>query len=222
MSNHAFINLVDTMGGDLAVVNSARVSYGKSSPELTDKDERLIGRLLRDKHGTPFEQATMTWYVRCPIFIAREWMRHRIGSFNEISGRYRELDTDFYTPKTFRMPNPDDAKAMNYKYVAAPPEVQDEAHEIVADVYDHVAKAYKDLLALGIANEHARIILSVGIYTEFRWTVNARALMNFLALRNHPAAMAEIRAYASSIEHIWSQEMPATHAAFIAANRVAP
>lgn len=222
MSQHAFIELVDTMGGDLAVVNSARVSYGKHSMEMTEKDERLIHRLLRDKHGTPFEQTVMTWYIKCPIFVAREWMRHRIGSFNEISGRYKKLETDFYTPKKFRMPNPDDTKVMNYKYVDASEEVNEQARMIVEKLYKDAEEAYEDLLELGIANEHARIILPVGIYTEFRWTVNARALMNFLALRNAPPAMAEIRAYAYSIEHIWGQQMPVMHAAFNENNRVAP
>lgn len=221
MSEHAFINLVEIMGRDLSVVNSARVSYGKSSMEMTEKDERLIHRLLRDKHGTPFEQAVMTWYVRCPIFIAREWMRHRVGSFNEISGRYKELSTDFYVPKRFRMPG-DDKVQMNYKYIEAPDEIHDEAVEILNGAYEAVADAYRRLLDLGIAKEHARLPLSVGIYTEFRWTVNARALMNFLALRNHPSAMGEIRAYARSIEHVWSQEMPITHAAFVENGRVAP
>lgn len=221
-ASHSFIELVDKMGGDLAVVNSARVSFGKSSNELNDRDKALINRLLRDKHGTPFEQATMTWYVRCPIFVAREWMRHRMGSFNEISGRYRELPTDFYTPKKFRMPSPDDNKVMNYKYIAAPDEIDDEARKLVNELYDDAALTYRRLLELGIANEHARIVLPVGIYTEFRWTVNARALMNFLALRTHASAMGEIRVYAKSIEHIWGQVMPVMYEAFINNGRIAP
>lgn len=209
------------MGGDLAVVNSARVSYGKSSVELNDKDARLIHRLLKDKHGTPFEQATMTFYVRCPIFVAREWFRHRMGSFNEISGRYKELTCDFYTPRKFRVPAPEEVQ-MNYRYVDADEELNDEATKIVSDLYTDAEIAYRRLLEIGIAKEHARIVLPVGIYTEFRWTVNARALMNFLALRNHPSAMAEIRAYASAIEKIWGDSMPITYAAFIENSRVAP
>lgn len=221
VSEHAFINLVEIMGGDLSVVNSARVSYGKSSIELTEKDERLIHRLLRDKHGTPFEQAVMTWYIRCPIFVAREWMRHRVGSFNEISGRYKELNTDYYTPKKFRVPG-DDKVQMNYKYGEADDQLNAEATDLVNECYENITEVYRRLLDMGIAKEHARIVLPVGIYTEFRWTVNARALMNFLALRNHPAAMGEIRAYARSIEHVWSHQMPVTHAAFTQNNRVAP
>lgn len=219
--SHALIHLVDTMGGDLAVVNSARVSYGKSSMELDDKDERLINRLLRDKHGTPFEQATMTWYVRCPIFVMREWIRHRMGSFNEISGRYKELETDFYTPKHFRMPAPEEVQ-MNYKYIDAPEDINEDATHTVAAAYEEATKAYRALLDMGIAKELARIVLPVGIYTEFRWTVNARALMNFLALRNHPAAQHEIRQYARAVEQVWSQYMPVTHKAFVDNDRVAP
>lgn len=219
-ADHAFINLVETMGGDLAVVNSARVSYGKSVSELNEKDERLIGRLLRDHHGTPFEQSVFTFYVRCPIFVAREWFRHRIGSFNEISGRYKELEMDFYVPKKFRVAS--DGPQMDYKYEDADEGLNATASIAVRRAYKQAETAYKDLLELGIAKEHARIVLPVGIFTEFRWTVNARALMNFLTLRNHPAAMGEIRAYARSIEKIFSDQMPVTYAAYIAADRVAP
>lgn len=500
---HAFINLVETMGGDLAVVNSARVSYGSSSVELTEKDERLISRLLRDHHGTPFEQSVMTFYVRCPIFVAREWFRHRMGcltgdteitlssesgktvykrtikeiydlkhggvvdqmpvlvkngtskagtpvfrdarrryknaertrilpncqdrtmrvldeetglfttgkmadvwetgvkevylvetedgksvrasaehpfltddgwvkakdltgeeflvsskpvaandrvipprlregigiwvqmlrrrmidprgatcyicghffeadqidldhvvpvvadlklaldednikpackachraksneeqaftadgrrktvlgikwvkikskpiivgeemtydiemeaphhnyvanglvvhnSFNEISGRYKELPTDFYVPRQFRIPNPD-TKQMDYKYIDAPDELNAEATAIAKKLYKQAEDAYRALLDAGIAKEHARIVLPVGIFTEFRWTVNARALMNFLALRNEPSAMGEIRSYARGIEKLFSDFMPVTHKAFVDAKRVAP
>lgn len=219
--DHAFINLVETMGGDLAVVNSARVSLGASSAELTEKDERLIGRLLRDHHGTPFEQAVMTFYVRCPIFVAREWFRHRMGSFNEISGRYKELSPDFYVPKQFRVPVPD-AKQMDYRYDDADPVLHDQAAMLTRKLYKQARDTYRELLDMGIAKEHARIVLPVGLFTEFRWTVNARALMNFLALRNDPAAMGEIRAYARAIEKLFSDFMPATHKAFVDAGRVAP
>lgn len=220
-NRHAFINLVEIMGGDLAVVNGARVSYGKSSSSLNERDERLIHRLMRDRHGSPFEQAVMTFYVRCPIFVMREWIRHRMGSFNEISGRYRELRTDFYTPRKFRVPAPREVQ-MNYKYVAADEETNREATDIFEGAYSLAQHAYKRLLEMGIAKEHARIILPVGIYTEFRWTVNARALMNFLSLRTAPEAMGEIRSYALGIEKLWAQEMPITHAAFIENGRVAP
>lgn len=218
----AFVQVVEMMGGDLAVVNSARVSYAKSSAELTEKDERLINRLLRDQHGTPFEQAVFTFYVKCPIFVAREWMRHRVGSFNEVSGRYKKLDTEFYTPKKFRMPDPERVQ-MDYKYADAPDNIDKLARDAVGTVYEYIAKTYDYLVDdLGIAKEHARIILPVGIYTEFRWTVNARALMNFIALRTHPTAMREIRTYATAIENMFSNAMPATHAAFVENGREAP
>lgn len=221
MSEHAFVELVDKMGGDLSVCNSARVSYGKHSMELTEKDERLIHRLLKDRHGTPFEQATMTFYVRCPIFVAREWMRHRIGSFNEISGRYSQLPTDFYMPERFRVPNPD-TKQMDYKYIDADDTLNEQAQIVAAHAYEVAQDAYHTLLEMGIAKEHARIILPVGLFTEFRWTVNARSLMNFLSLRTAPGAMAEIRGYATFIEQLWATWMPVTAAAFEKYGRVAP
>lgn len=233
----AYVNLVEFMGGDLAVVNSARVSYRKSSYELTEKDERLINRLLRDRHGTPFEQAVFTFYVKCPIFVAREWFRHRIGSFNEVSGRYKELETKFYTPTKFRVPDPERA-TMDYTFKDADPVTNQAATDAVRGAYEYVAAVYHYLVSpvvptdeqvakgvtpgLGIAKEHARIVLSVGIYTEFRWTVNARALMNFVSLRTHPTAMKEIRIYAGGIEQIFKNEMPVTHAAFVEHGRIAP
>ena len=192
---------------------------------------------LREKHGTPFEQAMFTFYVKCPIFVAREWFRHRIGSFNEVSGRYTVMKTEFYTPKTFRVPNPK-AKQMDYKYEPADSETNKLAQEAVLETYAHLESVYHYLVnpvnpedgteepeggwGLGIAKEHARIILPVGIYTEFRWTVNARALMNFLALRAHPTAMGEIRMYALHIEQLFADAMPVTHKAFIENKRVAP
>jgi len=218
---HAYVNLVDTMGGDLAVVNSARVSYGKSSVELNDRDRRLIHRLLRDRHGTPFEQSVMTFYVRCPIVVAREWFRHRMGSFNEISGRYTKLETDFYVPRQFRVPAPDTAQ-MDYQYASASDEQNARATEALENLYDFAERTYEYLLELGIAKEHARLALPVGVYTEFRWTVNARALMNFLALRNHASAMREIRGYAQVVERFFADFMPVTHEAFVEYGRVAP
>lgn len=217
----AFIELKDIAGGDLAIVNAARVSYGKSSTELTDADRGLIKRLLTSKHGSPFEHATTTWYVKAPIFVAREWFRHRIGSFNEVSGRYTEMKQEFYTPRQFRVPI-EGAKQMDYHYAAASEQLQKEAEAEFKDLYEHAEAAYRKLLAKGIAKEHARIVLPLGLYTEWIWTVNSRSLMNFLALRNHPSAQGEIQTYARAIEKVWSNNMPATHAAFLAAGRVAP
>lgn len=222
MSNDfAFVELVDKMGGDLSVCNAARVSFGKHSMELSEKDERLIHRLMRDKHGSVFEMAVMTFYIRCPIFVAREWVRHRMASYNEFSARYSEMPTEFFVPDHFRVPNPD-TKQMDYKYLDAPLEVDKQARDIVNEAHDHAEKAYKDLLELGIAKEHARIVVPVSIFTEFRWTVNARSLMNFLSLRTAPGAMSEIRSYANFVEELWKGFMPVTHAAFDEYGRIAP
>lgn len=221
MTTTAFINLQEVMGGDLAVVNSARVSYGKSSTEMNEKDKRLLDRLMRDKHGTPFEAAVTKWYVRCPIFVAREFMRHRICSYNEMSGRYSELKCDFYVPKKFRVPIPD-ARQMEYQYQAADSGTDDKARSIVEGINDGASAAYHELLQLGIAKEHARMVLPVSIYTEFIWTVNVRSMMNFLSLRNHPSAMGEMQIYAKAIEKVWSHEMPVTHKAFQDHGRIAP
>lgn len=221
MSDTAFVHLVESMGGDLAVVNSAKVSLMRSTSEVNESGERLIRRLMRDRHGSTFEHSVMTFYIRCPIFVAREWFRHRIGSFNEASARYIELPTNFYKPKNFRKPI-DETKQMDYRYENASEMNNEMAHAIVDGLHEAVRESYESLLALGIAKEHARIVLPVSTYTEFRWTINARSLMNFLSLRTHVTAMAEIRAYALVIEKLWSDIMPITAAAFNANNRVAP
>lgn len=512
----SFVNLVEMMGGDLAVVNSARVSYGKSSVELSDRDKGLIYRLMRDQHGTPFEQSSFTFYVKCPIFVAREWFRHRMGclagdteitlssesgktvykrtiqdlyygrhgipleederrvknglqardgetqayatrrrvadpdrrmipnasgdrfmrvlneetgrftigkmaevwesgekelflvktveghevrvsaehpfltddgwikagdltgkemvassklvpararqipprlregigiwtqmmrdllipeagtfcyrcngyfekpdlaldhvvsvsadlskaldeknlkpackdchraktnteqpsrkgqtvlgvkwvqldgkpvsdgwemtydiemqgpdhnymanglvvhnSFNEISGRYTKMNTEFYVPKTFRVPS-EERKQMDYKYENADETTNALARSAVTEATSYLTNVYNYLInppyqegeeepeggwGLGVAKEHARLILPLNLYTEFRWTVNARSLMNFLALRTHPTAMKEIRLYAMWIEQLFKNEMPVTHAAWIQNEKVAP
>jgi thymidylate synthase (FAD) len=219
--SNAYINLQEVSGGDLAIVNAARVSYGKSTHEMTDADTRLVSRLLRDRHGSPFEHASTRWYIRTPIFVAREWMRHRIGSFNEVSGRYKELTTDFYLPKKFRVPITG-AKQMDYQYAPASEEQQDLATRECKAAFDQAEASYRKMLAAGIAKEHARIVLPLSLYTEFIWTVNSRALMNFLSLRNHKSAQGEIQMYAKAIEKVWGDVMPATHAAFVEHGRVSP
>lgn len=224
----AFVELVDRMGGDHSVVNNARISCGRfgsaqftDDGKLSEKDERLIYRLMNGKHGTPFEGAVFQFYVRAPIFVAREWFRHRIGSFNEISGRYKELPTDFYMPKNIRKQVAGSAQ-MDYKYENLPEEQNLDAQAVIRDVYRAAEEAYLGMIEDGVAKEHARLVLPVGLYTEWVWTVNARALMNFLELRTHPSAQQEIRRCATFIEHLWKQEMPVTHAAFVANGKVAP
>jgi thymidylate synthase (FAD) len=216
--NIGLVERLGSMGGDISVVMSARVStYGDEDGMGTpEKNQKLIGFLMRNGHGTPFEHVVFQFRVKAPIFVAREWFRHRIGSFNEQSGRYMEYKPEFYFPSKKRIQDPDNRQSAIDSHVDIGP--GSIFHDASADAY----RAYQELLEKGFAREQARIVLPVNLYTSFWWTVNARSLMNFLELRNHPTAMSEIRAYAQAIEEEFMSVMPWTHAAWLDAGRKAP
>jgi thymidylate synthase (FAD) len=219
--DHGFVRLDAAMADDLSVVNSARVSFGRRKTEMDDADAGLIRFLMRDRHGTPFEHNSFRFHVRCPIFVAREWFRHRIGSFNEFSMRYARATDDFYVPEA------DDVRSQvgkpgAYRFEPVDPDLADAAREEIQAVYETAYSTYESLVERGVARELARSVLPVGSYTEFFWTVNARALMNFVSLRNAETAQREIRRYAEAVERFLGEKMPITHEAFVAGGRVAP
>jgi len=209
------------MADDLSVVNGARVSFARRKEEMDESDEGLIRFLMRDRHGTPFEHNSFRFHIRCPIFVAREWMRHRVGSFNEFSLRYAKATDDFYVPAA------DDVRSQvgkpgAYSFEPVSDEVAEETRGKLQAVYEHAYATYQELVELGVARELARCALPVAAYTEFYWTINARSLMNFLSLRNSETAQREIRRYAQACEMFLEQQMPVTYAAFVAGSRVAP
>src|SRR5688500_8533860 len=219
--DHGFVRLDESMASDLSVVNAARVSFARRKEEMDDSDRGLVRFLLRDRHGTPFEHNSFRFHVRAPIFVAREWFRHRVGSFNEFSMRYARATDDFYIPE------PEDVRTQvvkpgAYSFDPVTPEVAETTREELAAVYEAAYAAYERLVELGVARELARCALPVGAYTEFYWTVNARALMNFISLRAAETAQREIRRYAEACEQFFAEKMPVTHAAFVDAGRVAP
>jgi thymidylate synthase (FAD) len=219
--DHGFVRLDGVMADDLSVANAARVSFARRKTEFDDSDEGLIRFLMRDRHGTPFEHNAFRYHVRCPIFVAREWFRHRIGSFNEFSLRYARATDDFY------LPEPDDVRSQvgkpgAYTFEPVDPELAERTREELQAVYDQAYATYERLVEAGVAREVARAVLPVGAYTQFYWTVNARALMNFVSLRNSEFAQLEIRRYAEVVEALFAERMPVTHAAFVAGGRVAP
>jgi thymidylate synthase (FAD) len=188
---------------------------------MDESDEGLIRFLMRDRHGTPFEHNSFRFHIRCPIFVAREWFRHRVGSFNEFSMRYAKATDDFYVPA------PDDVRTQTgkpgaYTFEPVDEELAEETREAMQEVYERAFATYERLVEAGVARELARSVLPVGAYTEFYWTVNARALMNFVSLRNAETAQREIRKYAEAVETFLAAKMPVTHAAFVAADRIAP
>ena len=209
------------MADDLSVVNGARVSFARRKEEMDESDEGLIRFLMRHKHGTPFEHNAFRFHVRCPIFVAREWFRHRVGSFNEFSMRYARASDEFYVPQ------PEDVRTQigkpgAYSFEPVSDELAEQTRERLQEVYEAAYRAYEELVEAGVAREVARAALPVGAYTEFYWTVNARSLMNFVSLRNSETAQREIRRYAEACERFLEEQMPATYAAFVANDRTAP
>ena len=219
--DHGFVRLDGAMASDLSVVNGARVSFARKRDEMDESDEGLIRFLMRDRHGTPFEHNAFRFHIRCPIFVAREWMRHRVGSFNEFSMRYAKATDDFY------LPEPEDVRTQvgkpgAYFFQPVGPEIAEQAREELRSVYEAAFAAYERLVEQGVARELARCVMPVGSYTEFYWTVNARSLMNFVSLRAAETAQREIRRYAEAVELFLAEYMPVTHAAFVANDRTAP
>ena len=179
--DHGFVRLDGAMADDLSVVNSARVSFGRRKEVMDESDAGLVRFLMRDRHGTPFEHNAFRFHVRTPIFVAREWFRHRVGSFNEFSMRYARATDDFYVPE------PEDVRSQvgkpgAYSFEPVSDELAEQTREELRAVYDHAYATYERLVEAGVARELARAALPVGAYTDFFWTVNAHALLNFLSL----------------------------------------
>ncbi|QFZ73899.1 FAD-dependent thymidylate synthase [Streptomyces fagopyri] len=228
------VELVKHSAADSDVLFAARVStVGEQSLDEMGKDpERskgLINYLMRDRHGSPFEHNSMTFFISAPIFVFREFMRHRVGwSYNEESGRYRELQPVFYVPDTSRK-LVQQGRPGKYVFV----EGTDEQRELVAgameESYLASYRTYQEMLAAGVAREVARAVLPVGLFSSMYATCNARSLMHFLGLRTqHELAKVpsfpqrEIEMVGEKMEAEWAGLMPLTYAAFNANGRVAP
>lgn len=197
-----WVQLEEFMGGDGAVIRGARICYGSQAHDPA-ADIRLIQRLMKSepKHNTVFEHSVFRWGVKCPIFVARQWMRHRIGSFNERSLRYCVASREYYVP------------AAETGSEAAPAA----ADPLVEEYIRHMEAAldlYEKLVAAGWRKERARSVLGLGTYTEFIWTVNAWSLMNWLSKRLDPAAQWEHRQYALAVLQLFEETMPVTAGAF--------
>src|ERR1700712_5646533 len=175
--DHGFVRLDDSMADDLAVVNAARVSFARRVSELADADRGLVRFLMRERHSTPFEHGVFRFHIKCPIFVAREWMRHRAGSYNEHSARYSELPDEFYVPAAEDV-RTQVGKPGSYTFEPVDAALAERTRETIAASYRAAYDAYRQMLADGIAKEVARTVLPLGLYTEFYWSVNARSLMN--------------------------------------------
>ncbi|MEJ8653179.1 FAD-dependent thymidylate synthase [Streptomyces sp. MS1.AVA.3] len=228
------VELVKHSAADSDVLWAARVSTaGEQSLEELQKDpERskgLINYLMRDRHGSPFEHNSMTFFISAPIFVFREFMRHRVGwSYNEESGRYRQLDPVFYVPGQDRK-LVQQGRPGKYEFVEGTPAQQELTGRVMEDSYRRAYEAYQEMLAAGVAREVARAVLPVGLFSSMYATCNARSLMHFLGLRTqHEQAKVpsfpqrEIEMVGERMEAHWAQLMPLTYGAFNANGRIAP
>ena len=222
--DHGFVRVVDYMGDDAAVVQAARVSYGRGTRAVSE-DRALIQYLMRHRHSTPFEMCEIKFHVKLPIFVARQWIRHRTANVNEISARYSILDNEFYVPAPADLAA---QSAVNRQGRGAVLEGEAAARvltllrEDAERAYAHYAEMLNedeagkplDPSRAGLARELARMNLSLGFYTQWYWKTDLHNFMHFLSLRADPHAQHEIRVYAEAMLGVLDRWVPATAAAF--------
>ena len=202
-----FVRLVDYFGDDSRIVQAARVSYGEGTKSYR-QDKGLIDYLLRNDHTSPFEQVSFTFHIKMPIFVARQWVRHRTAKVNEISGRYSVMKNEFYLPagRDIALQSEDNKQGRQNEPVSA--DLQEEVRSILAEEQERSYETYQKLLDKGIAREIARINLPLSLYTEWYWQMDLHNLFHFLRLRMDAHAQKEIRDYASVIFDIVKKVCP--------------
>jgi thymidylate synthase (FAD) len=213
--DHGHVELIDSMGSDIDVVNAAKVSFAAQVTEMDEACIGLINYLMKNKHATPFEHVIFKFRIKAPIFVTREWMRHRWSSFNEMSMRYYKPEKiDYYVP-AFENIRKQVGKPGAYKFENIDDEnIKHLFYETMLQIAYVADNSYHDLVNAGIAKELARCVLPVCQYTEFIWTVNARSLINFISLRNEENAQYEIQEYAKAVEECFANKMPITYESF--------
>ena len=218
--NHGFVRVIDYMGDDGAVVQAARVSYGRGTRRVSE-DAGLIRYLMRHRHSTPFEMCEIKYHVKLPIFVARQWIRHRTANVNEYSARYSILDREFYLPAPEHLAAQSSGNRQGRGDVLEGAEAQEVLDMLRADAaltYDHYALMLNedgaDPARRGLARELARMNLTLNTYTQWYWKTDLHNLLHFLSLRADPHAQYEIRAYAEAMLDTVRAWVPATFAAF--------
>src|SRR5690606_5525384 len=192
--DHGFVRLVDYLGGDDRIVQAARVSYGQGTKTVRE-DAALIDYLLRHQHTSPFEQVIFTFHVKMPIFVARQWIRHRTARLNEISGRYSVMRDEFYVPRRHEVRLQSKANKQGGDDREVPPELQEHVLRVIAEGQARAYEDYEGLLEHDVARELARINLPLSLYTEMYWQIDLNNLFHFLRLRHDWHAQYEIPAY---------------------------
>jgi thymidylate synthase (FAD) len=223
--DHGFVRVVDYMGDDAAIVQAARVSYGRGTRRLSE-DQGLINYLMRHRHTTPFEMCEIKYHVKLPIFVARQWIRHRTANVNEYSARYSILDNEFYLPAFEHLAAQTTTNGQGRGEVLDAGEAQhvlnllredaERAYRGYAELLNHdISGVPIDPARLGLARELARINLTLGFYTQWYWKTDLHNLLHFLSLRADPHAQYEIRAYAETMLGTLARWVPMAHAAFL-------
>lgn len=189
-----YVELVDCLGSDERIVDIARISYGMHKKSTEEQVNRLLTLLLTNHHESPFEQVVLTYKIKAPIFIARQWMRHRTGKYNEQSRRYTKKNWEYYVPDLNLLPKDKCSNLQVQKRIQTMMELQ--------------IKDYEDLISLGVKPETARVIMGVGFYTTFYFTIDLRNLLHFLDLRTDSHAQTEMQEYATAVELLASEKLP--------------
>ncbi|MCA9669100.1 MAG: FAD-dependent thymidylate synthase [Myxococcales bacterium] len=211
--DHGFVRLVDYLGGDTRIVQSARVSYGEGTKTVR-KDRGLISYLMRNLHTSPFEQVILTFHCKMPIFVARQWVRHRTARLNEISGRYSVMADEFYLPRPedIRYQSQDNKQGRSSEDV--PEALQAKVLELLRSEQQSAYANYEALIGDDVARELARINLPVSLYTQWYWQCDLHNLFHFLRLRMDPHAQLEIRLYAEVMAKMAQAVAPLAYEAF--------
>jgi thymidylate synthase (FAD) len=202
------LELIRVSGSDVDVVNAARVSYGKYTATLSERDQALINYLVQHSHTSPFEHNQLSFRVKCPLYVSRQWMRHRMNSYNEISYRYVKAPLEFYVPKKWRY---QDKKNRQGSVGEFDNELFTQQYK---DTITACVKAYEQLLENDVCRELARGLLPMCTYTEFIYTCNLHSLTHFLKLRLHAGAQYEIRQYALGLLELATPHFPASLSAW--------
>jgi len=212
--DRGFVRLVDYLGSDARIVQAARVSYGEGTRTVRE-DKELIDYLLRHGHTSPFEQVIITIHAKMPIFVARQWVRHRTARLNELSGRYSEMLDEFYVPEPERI-KPQDTfnRQSSLEEGEVPPELQKKVIEIITRDQRTVYTAYREMLDDGISRELSRINLPLSLYTQWYWQIDLHNLFHFLKLRMDKHAQWEIRQYANALARIAKAVAPWAYESF--------
>lgn len=208
-----FVRLIDVMGDDAAIVQAARVSYGSGTKKVHE-DRGLIRYLLRHAHTTPFEMVEFKFHVKLPIFVARQWIRHRTANVNEYSGRYSEMKDEFYVPAPDQVRAQSTSNKQGRSEDAFAPEESERIRTMMSDTQDKLYAEYQELLGTDLAREIARINLPVSNYTEWYWKIDLHNLFHFLRLRIDAHAQYEIRVYGEAMAEIVKAVVPAAWEAF--------